>query len=513
MDGTSKFIITVRQYPLLPGHWFYTLVGEIAQANHTPPAVGIGSHSKRPSGTGGTVFVARELTVTYLDLRLVPPAMDSDLDDILNDSPVAPAAPPAAPASADAPPQPASSPIPSSAEVEKAPDVVKPTTNTQEPIVEAALMSTESAVLVSASDLGEDIKGGKTNDDKSLGAATDKPPPASLSISEKPPASVASASKPKETTAAEAKNGSSVDDDGWGLSSVTAALGGWGFGGSNDEADTAPTTALGSVETDPVEEEDWKHQAEAVEDAAAAAVAFLTGSGPSATAAAENVEEAMGEAANAASAAASSFFSGATEFLSGVGDDTAAASTAAAAAAVPPPDANDPTASALRSFYELNPMNKLASGWIDALERENADADPHRDLRAHLDNHLRDWPRSTYEEWVEEALCALDGWDQGSAVVDDTFYSEDSVHRNIWNETNYQRAEEEGGEAQREFVPARGAGAAGAIAAKAQPASKGAVKTLAGDAGDDADLDGLIGDNDGEEEIVFVENSDLSGKK
>lgn len=443
--------------------------------------------------------------------------MDADLDDILNDDPAAPAAPSAAPASSPAAPAQPSQPAPRispgpSPEVEKEPDVA------QEPIVEAAPMSTESAVLVSAPDMGEDIKVGKTNDDKSLGAtpapvstADTEKPLASPLHAVKPPASVASArSKPKETTAAEAKNSSSGDDGGWGLSSVTAALGGWGFGGSNDEADTAPTTALGSVESDPVEEEDWKHQAEAVEGAAAAAVAFLTGGGPSATTAAESVEEAMEEAANAASAAASSFFSGATEFLSGGGEDTAAASTAAATSAVPPPDADDPTASALRAFYELNPMNKLASGWIDALERENADADPHRELRAHLENHLKDWPRSTYEEWVEEALCALDGWDQGSAVVDDTFYAEDSVHRNIWNETNYQRAEEEGGEAQREFVPARGAGSAGAIAAKSQPAAKSSVTASAGGADDDADLDGLIG---GEEEIVFVENSEVSSEK
>ena len=443
--------------------------------------------------------------------------MDSDLDDILNDGSVAPAAVSAAapPASADAPSQTASapSPSPSSPEVEKAPAVGKPT-STQEPIVEAAPMSTESAVLVSAPDMGEDSKDENALDTAPLPAITDKSPPASSSTSEKSKSAepiTSASSKPKETTVAEAKiTSSSADDGGWGLSSVTAALGGWGFGGSNDEADTAPTTAaLGSVEAGPAEEADWQQQAEAVEDAAAAAVAFLTGSGPSATSAAESVEEAMGEAANAASSAASSFFSGATEFLSSVGEDTAAG-------AAPPPDANDPTASALRSFYELNPMNKLAGGWIDALERKNADADPHRELRAHLDNHLKDWPRSTYEEWVEEALCALDGWDQGSAVVDDTFYSEDSVHRNVWNETNYQRAKEEGGEAQREFVPARCVGAssaAGAIAAKTHPATKSPVKASAGDEDDDADLDGLIGDNDGEEEIVFVENSEVTSVK
>ena len=28
----------------------------------------------------------------------------------------------------------------------------------------------------------------------------------------------------------------------------------------------------------------------------------------------------------------------------------------------------------------------------------------------------------------------LEKWDRGSAVVDDTFYLEESVHRNLWNE-------------------------------------------------------------------------------
>ena len=179
--------------------------------------------------------------------------MDSDLDDILNDGPVAPASSTpsaaAAPAS-DAPPQtaPRVTPSANSPEVEKAPDVVKPT---QEPIVEAAPMSTESAVLVSAPHMGEDSKEDKALDTTPVPTVTENSPPASVSTSEKPTEPITSvSSKPKETTAAEAKNSSSVDDGGWGLSSVTAALGGWGFGGSNDEADTAPTTALGSVEAD-----------------------------------------------------------------------------------------------------------------------------------------------------------------------------------------------------------------------------------------------------------------------
>jgi len=417
--------------------------------------------------------------------------MDADLDDILNEGPAVAAAPSAA--------EPA--PAKDTSCVETAPAPVR-AESSKEPIVEAAPMSTESAVLVSAPEMKEDSKDAESDGVKAPSVSVVSAP------TPDPTDTVTSANENKPT--ASSGGGDDDDDGGWGLSSVTAALGGWGFGGSGDEADNMPSTALGSVESDPVEEEEWKHQAEAVEDAAAAAVAFLTGSGPSATTAAESVEEAMEGAASAATAAASSFFSGASDFLAGANPTGDAAAADANATTAPPPDANDPTASALRSLYDLNPMNKMASGWIDALERENADADPHRDLRAHLDNHLKDWPRSTYEEWVEEALCALEGWDAGSAVVDDTFYIEGCVHRNIWNETNYQRAEEEGGEAQREFVPARGAGsgAAGSSKASVQPAKKGAAAKVpvGGGTDDDADLDGLIGGDDGEEEIVFVES-------
>ena len=114
--------------------------------------------------------------------------MDSDLDDILNDGSVAPAAvSAAAPASADAPPQtaaaPSSSPSPSpgSPYVKKAPDGKL----TQEPIVEAAPMSTESAVLVSAPDMGEDSKDENALDTTPVPAVTDKSPPASSSTSER----------------------------------------------------------------------------------------------------------------------------------------------------------------------------------------------------------------------------------------------------------------------------------------------------------------------------------------
>ena len=78
---------------------------------------------------------------------------------------------------------------------------------------------------------------------------------------------------------------------------------------------------------------------------------------------------------------------------------------------------------------------------------------------------MNDWPKSTYEHWVEEYLCTA-GWDTGSAVVDDTFYYENSVHRNIWNERmsvddpNLGGEGEEGGDKKegdraRRYVPAK----------------------------------------------------------
>ena len=443
--------------------------------------------------------------------------MDADLDDIPNDGPVAPAVPPKGTSSCAAGTEPGAA-GPPEVEAQTAPAApARVESSSSEPIliIEASPMSTESAILVSAREMKGDDDDDESKDNPADCDGDTSKPPTAPAIPAPTPANVDTEKlaaptndadvRPADTTvacatASQSKNNDGDDGGGWGLSSVTAALGGWGFGGSTDEADNTPSAVVESA-SGPVEEEEWKHQAEAVEDAAAAAVAFLTGGGgPSATTAAESVEGAMGGAASAAS----SFFSGASEFLAGANptSDAAGAGASASATTATPTDADDPTASTLRSLYNMNPLNKLAASWIDDLERQNADAGPHRDLRAHLDSHLKDWPRRTYEEWVEEALCALEGWDAGSAVVDDTFYTEDSIHRNVWND--YQCGEEEGGEAKREFVPARGAGVAGSPKAKVQPTKQGAAKVLAGDGGadDDADLDGLI---DGEEEIVFVE--------
>mmetsp|Transcript_32783 Transcript_32783/g.43554 ORF Transcript_32783/g.43554 Transcript_32783/m.43554 type:complete len:225 (-) Transcript_32783:22-696(-) len=84
----------------------------------------------------------------------------------------------------------------------------------------------------------------------------------------------------------------------------------------------------------------------------------------------------------------------------------------------------------------LGVSNLNPSDWIDTLEKENISSDPHSKLRAFLDAYLEIFPKATYEEWVEEVLCKIEGWDEGSAVVDESFYTERSVHRNVWNERN-----------------------------------------------------------------------------
>ena len=321
------------------------------------------------------------------------------------------------------------------------------------------------------------------------------------------------------------------EDGGWGLSSVTAALGGgWGFAGGSGSTTALLASTFAADEEQ--QDDEWKHQAEAIEEKASAAVAaassFFAGTSASGTTAesvakagspqdeewkkqADAVEHAVEDAAAAAAAAASSFFSGATEYLTG-------SSTAAATESETTTHSTDPTAAALRSLADLNPMSKIASGWIDDLEKQNAESDPHRKLRDHIDSHLRDWPKSSYEEWVEEALRVLEGWDDGSAVVDDTFYMEDSVHRNIWNERNAE--EDDGMECVREYVSARkphnvgsaggsgcesSTGGSASSVTKSMPKTKNEKKMAAvsssGDA-EDADLAGLINE---EEEIVFVD--------
>ena len=84
----------------------------------------------------------------------------------------------------------------------------------------------------------------------------------------------------------------------------------------------------------------------------------------------------------------------------------------------------------MTSILQYNPLNSLASSWINDLQKESIANDPHNKFRTHLNNHLKDFPKSDYEMWVEEALTFAGD----IAVVDETFYRESSIHRNIWNE-------------------------------------------------------------------------------
>lgn len=106
------------------------------------------------------------------------------------------------------------------------------------------------------------------------------------------------------------------------------------------------------------------------------------------------------------------------------------------------------------SLLSLYTSNLKPAGWIKDLEDENAENEPLRDLRKSLDAFVEAHPRGSYEDWVEVVLTQ-EGWDEGSAVVDNTFYAEESVHRNLWNERNYADGIDVNDESpQRAYVPA-----------------------------------------------------------
>ena len=213
----------------------------------------------------------------------------------------------------------------------------------------------------------------------------------------------------------EANTGNDTSGGDWGLS---AALGGWGFGGGS------------SIE------EDKKTVAEAQADSA--------------------LEEEVEAAAAAVAQTASSLLSGAASYftsnlseLSGVAEGLADTTLGLG------------LGTGLPSLKDINP-----SLWIDKLEKEQSvDSNPHRaKLREHLDAYLGVWPCVAYEDWVEDALSVVEGWDQDSVVVDESFYMEDSIHRNLWNEKNIEdgvenvEGDREGNASKRKFVPARSKG-------------------------------------------------------
>jgi len=116
--------------------------------------------------------------------------------------------------------------------------------------------------------------------------------------------------------------------------------------------------------------------------------------------------------------------------------------------------------STLESVSEMKgPPIVIGAGigeWIEDLQKENEEKDPHKSLKESLDKYLKEQPCGKYEGWVEQLLMS-EGWDEESAVVDVSFYMEKSVHRNVWNDRNIQDgigADE--GETKRAYVPARG---------------------------------------------------------
>jgi len=182
-----------------------------------------------------------------------------------------------------------------------------------------------------------------------------------------------------------------------------------------------------------------------------------------------------------------------------------------------PPDKLD----TMTSILQYNPLNSLASSWINDLQKESIANDPHNKFRTHLEKHLQDFPKSDYEMWVEEALTFAGD----IAVVDDTFYRESSIHRNIWNEKMAELDPNVGGEGEEEgeetsisewrsrYVPARPPRTkkvdetASAVASSSSPTKTtsdkkttpekkvpASTKTAVSKSDDDADLDNLLDD-------------------
>jgi NMD protein affecting ribosome stability and mRNA decay len=88
-----------------------------------------------------------------------------------------------------------------------------------------------------------------------------------------------------------------------------------------------------------------------------------------------------------------------------------------------------------------------------------------------------------------EELLVKEGWDDGSAVVDNSFYADKSIHRNLWNERNMQDGiGVEEAETKRAYVLASGS-------------NEGKKKKIA-EIVDDKAKEMVVKDD--EEEIVFV---------
>ena len=250
----------------------------------------------------------------------------------------------------------------------------------------------------------------------------------------------------------------------WGLSSVSAAFGGWGISTSSSTVEDKETVGADDTTTETTNKNlILSNEAEEVLDetakiAAKAAFSFFDDasnllssaydaaaqtqiisseqSAPSASAAA-NEEE--GEQSSSLQTAAFGMFKDASDIISSAYtnnnniNSTAETITKTEEAQEQPTLSAQEQPDALSSFLEYNPLNSLASSWINDLEhKSNSTNNTSIILQNHLEQHLLDWPKCTYEEWVEVNLSDMDINELN--VIDDTFYEEECVHRIVWNE-------------------------------------------------------------------------------
>eukprot|EP00565_Helicotheca_tamesis_P000963 CAMPEP_0185739066 /NCGR_PEP_ID=MMETSP1171-20130828/34523_1 /TAXON_ID=374046 /ORGANISM="Helicotheca tamensis, Strain CCMP826" /LENGTH=396 /DNA_ID=CAMNT_0028410507 /DNA_START=54 /DNA_END=1244 /DNA_ORIENTATION=- len=259
------------------------------------------------------------------------------------------------------------------------------------------------------------------------------------------------------------------DDDGWGITSAlsswgfptavtgeeettddtaaattgtTSALSSWGFTTTTEETTTATedntaaidiTTSEGLVVGEQQEEEPGtvgedvlaglEDAATAVEDAATSAASFISGSMTAFFGGTEDNNDDAGTT-NATKTKEE------PPFTSTENNNTSAMEIAESMTSMPLTLMSS-AATTLGISTNLNP-----SEWITDLEKQSLSKDPHTKLREFLDAYLQIFPKASYEEWIEECLVNIEGWEKEEAVVDESFYAEDSVHREVWNERN-----------------------------------------------------------------------------
>jgi hypothetical protein len=100
-----------------------------------------------------------------------------------------------------------------------------------------------------------------------------------------------------------------------------------------------------------------------------------------------------------------------------------------------------PAASSLFTLYSTK-VNQAAE-WIEELEHAHEESDPYQHLKHHLDTYLKENPRGVYEEWIklwiqEQGWGAEEQTSSDSGTIDSSYYKEESIHRDQWNERNYQ---------------------------------------------------------------------------